>query len=209
MQFIWSRTHRQKSSVPQSSGICPGVHGPGPGRRHLWSLVMEVLLRPGRANDEQALLGLFDEAVLWLTARGLGGQWGTEPWSERPETKERVARLARSSGLTVAEAGEDLVGALEVSEVSPTYAPVTDEPGLYILLLLTSRRMIGRRIGTVLLERARSDCLSRGLTLLRVDCWAGGLQQLVQYYKSAGFSPTEPFDRNGWPGQLLIQRLGE
>ena len=71
----------------------------------------------------------------------------------------------------------------------PTLLRVTDEPGLYILLLLTSRRMIGRRIGTVLLERARSDCLSRGLTLLRVDCWAGGLQQLVQYYKSAGSQP--------------------
>ena len=49
---------------------------------------------PGRADDEQSLLGLFDEAVLWLTDRGLSGQWGSRPWSERPETKERVASLA-------------------------------------------------------------------------------------------------------------------
>jgi GNAT superfamily N-acetyltransferase len=170
---------------------------------------MKILLRQGKVNDEHSLLGLFDEAVLWLTERGLGGQWGTEPWSERPETKERVASLATSSGLTVAEVGDELVGALEVSEVSPSYAPVTNEPGLYIVLLLASRRFIGQGVGTALLDHARSDCLGRGLSLLRVDCWAGGHQQLVRYYESTGFIATESFDRKGWPGQLLIQRLGE
>lgn len=100
-----------------------------------------------------------------------------------------------------------MVGALEVNEVSPSYAPVTKEPGLYVDLLLTSRQFIGKGIGTALLDHARADCLARGLTLLRVDCWAGGHQQLVKYYESAGFTATELFDRNGWPGQLLVQRL--
>jgi GNAT superfamily N-acetyltransferase len=167
-----------------------------------------TIVRPGREDDEQSLLGLFDEAVLWLTERGLGGQWGSRPWSEQPETIERVANLARSPGLTVAAVGDELVGALEVSEDSPSYAPVTNEPGLYIVLLLTSRRLIGSGIGTALLDHARSDCLARGLSLLRVDCWAGGRRRLVRYYESAGFTAAESFDRNGWPGQLLIQRLG-
>ena len=77
---------------------------------------MPVHLRPGTLDDESPLLNLFDEAVLWLTQRGLSGQWGSEPWSQRPETRERVARLARSPGLTVAEKDGDVVGALEVSE---------------------------------------------------------------------------------------------
>ena len=143
---------------------------------------MTIFLRSGNADDEQSLLGLFDEAVLWLTDRGLSGQWGNQPWSERPETKERVANLASSSGFTVAEVGDEVVGALEVSEVSPSYAPKTDEPGMYIVLLLASRRFIGQGIGTALLDYARTDCLARGLSLLRVDCWAGGQQQLVRYY---------------------------
>ncbi len=96
-----------------------------------------------------------------------------------------------------------------MTEESPWYAPVTDEPGLYVMLLLTSRRFIGQGIGTALLDRARADCLARDLSLLRVDCWAGGQGQLVRYYESAGFTPTQSFDREGWPGQLLIQRLGE
>jgi len=168
---------------------------------------MEVLLRPGVVDDEQSLLRLFDEAVLWLAERGLSGQWGSTPWSERPDRRERVARLARSPNLTVAEVGGELVGALDISEDSPAYAPVTDEPGLYIMLLLASRRFVRQGIGTALLNHARADCLARGLSLLRVDCWAGGYQQIVRYYQSAGFTPTESFDRDGWPGQLLVERL--
>jgi GNAT superfamily N-acetyltransferase len=168
---------------------------------------VSVTLRPGSVDDEQALLGMVDEAVLWLTERGLSGQWGSRPWSRRPEARARVASIARSSGLTVAEVGGALAGALEVCEESPAYAPVTDEPGLYVLLLVTSRRFIGRGIGAALLGHARADCRARGLGLMRVDCWAGGDRQLVRYYESAGFTATEPFDRDGWPGQLLIQRL--
>jgi GNAT superfamily N-acetyltransferase len=173
----------------------------------LYRWFMTIHLRPGGIDDEQALLGLFDEAVLWLTGRGLSGQWGSQLWSERPERRKRVARLARSPGTTVAQFENEVVGALEVNEVSPSYAPVTKEPGLYVDLLLTSRRFIGKGIGTALLDHARADCLARGLTLLRVDCWAGGHQQLVRYYESAGFTATELFDRNGWAGQILIQRL--
>ena len=170
-------------------------------------MAMPVHLRPGTAYDELPLLNLFDEAVLWLTQRGLSGQWGSEPWSQRPETRERVARLARSPGLTVAENGGEVVGALEISENSPSYAPATDECNLYIHLLLTSRSFIGHGIGAALLDRARADCRSRDLRLLRVDCWAGGQQQLIRYYESAGFTATEGFDRDGWPGQLLVQRV--
>ena len=68
--------------------------------------------------------GSSTKRFLWLTARGLGGQWGREPWSERPETKVRVARLARSSWPHRRRSGRGSGGgALEVSEVSPTYAP--------------------------------------------------------------------------------------
>lgn len=168
---------------------------------------MAVHLRSGRIEDEHSLLGLFDEAVLWLMERGLGGQWGSRPWSERPDRRERVASLAVSSETTVAQFDNEVVGALQVNEVPPSYAPVTNEPGLYVDLLLTSRRFIGKGIGTALLDHARADCLARGLSLLRVDCWAGGHQQLVRYYESAGFTATELFDRDGWPGQLLVQRL--
>jgi GNAT superfamily N-acetyltransferase len=175
----------------------------------LYRVSVPIHLRPGRIDDEQSLLELFDEAVLWLTERDLSGQWGSQSWSQQPDRRKRVAGLAASSGTTVAQFENKVVGVLEVNDVSPSYAPVTDEPGLYVDLLLTSRRFIGKGIGTALLDHARADCLARGLSLLRVDCWAGGHQQLVSYYESAGFTATELFDRRGWPGQLLVQRLAD
>jgi hypothetical protein len=46
--------------------------------------VATVHIRPGSADDAPLVLALFDEAVAWLVARGQPGQWGTQPWSQRP-----------------------------------------------------------------------------------------------------------------------------
>jgi hypothetical protein len=65
-------------------------------------------IEQGGAADAQRLLGLFDDAVAWLVARGQTGQWGTEPFSARPAQVARVrgwaalighaAQLARAAG---------------------------------------------------------------------------------------------------------------
>jgi GNAT superfamily N-acetyltransferase len=160
-------------------------------------------LRPGGVDDEQSPPRLFDEAVLWLVDRGLSGQWGDRLWSVRPEAKELVSNLAASPGLTIAEVDQETVGALVVSEDSPSYAPAAQEQNLYIVLLLTSRRFAGQRIGEALLHHARKDCVDRGLSLLRVDCWAGGSRRLVEYYQSAGFAATASFDKKDGQGSSL------
>ena len=38
-------------------------------------------IRRGGPADADAVIGLFDEAVLWMVARGQTGQWGAEPMS--------------------------------------------------------------------------------------------------------------------------------
>ena len=45
----------------------------------------DLSIRPGSPADYDALLALFDEAVAWMVARGQEGQWGSRPFSERPE----------------------------------------------------------------------------------------------------------------------------
>jgi GNAT superfamily N-acetyltransferase len=168
---------------------------------------VELRLRLGDPADQGSLLSLFDEVVSWLTARGLEGQWGSQPWSQRPERQKSVLEMTTNPGLTIAEIGHDTVGALIISDDSPPYVPVASEPELYVDLLLVSRRYTGRRIGSVLLDYARSECRNRGRTLLRVDCWAGGNRELVRYYERAGFTPTDAFRQGDWPGQLLVQQL--
>ena len=168
---------------------------------------MDLRLRPGGPADQGVLLFLFDEAVSWLTARGLEGQWGSQPWSERPERQRLVLEMTTNPGFTIAEIGHDAVGALIISDDSPPYVPGASEPEIYIDLLLVSRRHAGRKIGSALLDYARTECRNRHRNMLRVDCWAGGNRELVSYYERAGFTTTDAFLQGDWPGQLLVQKL--
>lgn len=166
-----------------------------------------VTLRPGGPDDVVELLAMFDDAVAWLSGRGQGAQWGTEPWSTVPSRVEYVRATLTDEESWVAQIGGRVAGALVLAGRAPAYVPPAGEPELYVRLLITARAFAGRGVGGVLLAHARGEARRRDVRLLRVDCWAGGGGRLVDYYTGAGFTPTVTFDRDGWPGQLLEERL--
>ena len=108
--------------------------------------------------------------------------------------------------MRVAELDGELVGVLVVGPAHD-YVPPTDEPEVYVRLLVTSRDHGGLGIGTALLDEARSLARSTGISLLRVDCYGGDDRSLVRFYEKAGFTPVSEFKVGDWPGQLLAQRL--
>ena len=164
-----------------------------------------ITIRDGGPADADRLLGWFDEAVAWMTGRGQTGQWGAEPFSTQPRQVQRVRALTNGGGLRIAEFDGDPAGALAVGD-APVYAPATDEPELYVILLLTSRRLAGRRIGDALVRRAADEARAAGHRRLRVDCWAGA-PRLVRWYQDQGFVPTETFTVAGWTGQVFAMEL--
>ncbi|KAL3480736.1 hypothetical protein BJX99DRAFT_7145 [Aspergillus californicus] len=100
-----------------------------------------------------------------------------------------------------------IIGALALGEKMP-YIPAVPEPELYVRLLVTDRQWAGRSVGQRLLEHARGVARRDGISLLRVDCYAGGDGKLVQYYESQGFERSEWLEsESGWPCQVLAQRL--
>lgn len=91
----------------------------------------------------------------------------------------------------------------------PYVTPVS-EPELYVRLLVTDRRWAGKEVGKRLLDHARRLANGAGVSLLRVDCYAGGDGKLIQYYESQGFKRSESLNLEGhWPCQVLAQRLEE
>jgi GNAT superfamily N-acetyltransferase len=94
---------------------------------------------------------------------------------------------------------------------APAYAAPVDEPEVYVNLLVTDRSRKGSGIGARLLDRAREIARERGVSLVRVDCYAGDDRALVRYYESQGFTATDRFTidlpSGPWPGQTLAQRL--
>lgn len=164
-----------------------------------------LTIRRGDDSDGPAVIALFDDAVAWLVDRGQTGQWGATPFSERPGIRDRVHGFRVGGGLHIAERREEPVGVLVVG-AAPAYAPPAPVPELYIILLLSSRRLAGRGIGAALVNRAAELGYEGDAEILRVDCWAHA-PGLVHWYEKQGFSRSSRFELNGWQGQIFTMEL--
>ncbi|MGW1008482.1 GNAT family N-acetyltransferase [Streptomyces termitum] len=167
-----------------------------------------ITIRQGRgARDVPVMLGILDSAVVWLNGKGITAQWGTEPFSARPKTVELVTEVATGGLTLIAEAGGVPAGTLTLTPHPGAYVPPADEPERYVRFLATDGRFHGLGVGAALLARAVEETRSAGVSLLRVDCFAGSGGRLVAYYERRGFTRTDPFTVGDWPGQVLEMRV--
>jgi GNAT superfamily N-acetyltransferase len=176
-------------------------------------------IRPGGPEDIAAVLGLGDEAVKWMNARGNTQQWGTAPWTGNQGREAAVRDQAHGGGMRIAEdqdgpvLGATVLGALVITGIPPAYVPAVAERELYVNLLLVSRRHSGQGVGAALIGRAKQEAAARGIGLIRVDCWAGEDGSLVRAYERYGFSRVREFTvglpAGEWPGMLLAMRLAD
>ncbi|MFJ3585918.1 GNAT family N-acetyltransferase [Streptomyces sp. NPDC090127] len=168
---------------------------------------MEITLRKGGAEDVPAILALLDSAVVWLNGKGIADQWGTEPWSARPKAVALVERIVGEGTPWIAEVDGVPAGTLTLTPHPASYVAPADEPEVYVHILATDERFHGRGVGAALLAHAVRETRRQGLSLLRVDCFAGSEGRLVEYYERQGFTRTESFTVGDWPGQVLEQRV--
>ncbi|MFD0373061.1 GNAT family N-acetyltransferase [Streptomyces sp. NPDC059071] len=166
-----------------------------------------IKIRQGGPEDVPAMLAIFDSAVVWLNERGITAQWGTEPFTSRPRTVELVERVASEGTPWIAEIDGVPAGTLTLTPHPGQYVAPADEPERYVRYLATDARFHGRGVGAALLAHAASETRREGVSLLRVDCFAGSEGRLVAYYERQGFTRTETFTVNDWPGQVLEQRV--
>ncbi|NGN67555.1 GNAT family N-acetyltransferase [Streptomyces sp. A7024] len=170
-------------------------------------------IRTGGAADVPATLDLLDAAVAWLVSLGRPGQWGTEPYSSLPHGPGRVHRYATEYLMRIAETDDGQVAGVCVLGNGPADGvPVTDEPEVFVRLLVTDRALKGGGVGAALINDAKAEARRRGVRLVRVDCYAGDDQALVAQYERLGFTRAAAFtvEREGkppWPGQVLELRV--
>lgn len=172
---------------------------------------MEIIIRDGGPDDIPAILGMLDSGVEWLVAQGRTGQWGTKPLSQSPRTVESVARYMDEGDVFMAEVDGVPAATLTLTDSPGPYldrlAPA-GEPERYIHWLASDRRFKGHGVGSALLTHAAEVTRQAGVSLLRVDCYAGADGKLVRYYESNGFVRTETYTGNDdWPGQVLARRV--
>jgi hypothetical protein len=165
-------------------------------------------LRVAGPDDASQVLRLLDDAVVWLNGRGNTEQWGTKAFSADPKRVTAVSTWASSGHGVVASRDGLAAGALVVGDAT-SYVPPATEPELYVVALVGGRDPRARGAGRALLGCADEIARAIGVSRLRVDCYAGSGGELVRFYESAGYTRLEPFEVNGWPGQLLERRLDE
>jgi GNAT superfamily N-acetyltransferase len=173
---------------------------------------MEITIREAGPDDVPVILGMLDSCVEWLVSQGRTGQWGTKPLSESQKTVESVVRYMDEGDVFIAEADGVPAATLTLTDSPGAYLahlPPAGEPERYIHWLASDRRFKGHGVGSALLAHAAEVTRRAGVTLLRVDCYAGDDRKLVAYYEGNGFTPTEAYTvgDNGWPGQVLARRV--
>ncbi|MFJ9536975.1 GNAT family N-acetyltransferase [Streptomyces sp. NPDC101225] len=172
---------------------------------------MEITIREGGPDDVPAILAMLDSCVEWLTAQGRTQQWGSKPLSRHERTVASVVGYMDEGVTYLAEADGTPAATLTLTDAPGAYLSHLDPPGepeRYIHWLASDRRYQGHGIGSALLAHAAEETRRAGITLLRVDCYAGQDGKLVRYYEDNGFSRTETYVvGDGWPGQVLARRL--
>ncbi|MFE1885801.1 GNAT family N-acetyltransferase [Streptomyces diastatochromogenes] len=171
----------------------------------------KISIREGGPDDIPVILGMFDSAVEWLVAQGRTRQWGTTPWSENPRAVAMITRYVTEGAPYIAEYDGVPAATLTLTDAPGEYLRPADEPERFIHILASDRRFKGLGAGAALLAHAAEETCRAGISLLRVDCYAGDDRKLVAFYERNGFIPTEPFTvpvgEDDWPGQVLARRV--
>ncbi|MGW6389521.1 N-acetyltransferase family protein [Streptomyces sp. NPDC055103] len=164
-------------------------------------------IRKGGVEDLPAILAVLDSAVVWLNGKGITAQWGTEPFSARPAAVKQVEDTMAEGDPWIVEIDGVPAGTMTLTPHPGRHVPPADEPEVYVRLLATDARFHGHGVGAALLAHAAEETRRRGVSLLRVDCFAGSEGRLVAYYEGQGFTRTEPFAVGEWQGQILERRV--
>ncbi|MFI8518763.1 GNAT family N-acetyltransferase [Streptomyces sp. NPDC085481] len=167
----------------------------------------EIKIRQGGADDVPAILSILDSAVVWLNGKGITAQWGTDPFTSRPKTVELVEQVVAEGSPWIAEVDGVPAGTLTLTPHPGSSVPPAEEPEQYVRFLATDGRFHGHGVGTALLAHAADETRRLGVSLLRVDCFAGSEGRLVEYYERQGFTRTDAFTVGDWPGQVLERRV--
>lgn len=169
-------------------------------------------VRPGSVSDLPAALSLLDGAVAWLASQGRTGQWGSEPFSTIEARVEQIRKMLAERTARVAEVDGKIVGFCVLADDPMPYVDAAPVPELYLQLLVTDRAQRGSGIGRTLVDDAVEIARQRGVTQLRLDCYAGDDQALVRTYERFGFALERRFtvdtgQPEPWPGAILRMQV--
>jgi GNAT superfamily N-acetyltransferase len=169
----------------------------------------EMAIYRAEAADLLLVAAIFDDVMLWLTAIGMEGQWGSGPLPmDLEQLPQEWKRDIEAGDQYLATLLGRPVAALKLHFDAPVdrWGQVADDAG-YVSRLVVRPAVSGQGIGRRLLDWAGRQSKGRGKRFLRLDCWADN-PRLCAYYEAAGFQPRGEYDYNeSWRGRLFEKPL--
>ncbi|MGE5291432.1 MAG: GNAT family N-acetyltransferase [Micromonosporaceae bacterium] len=168
---------------------------------------MTFRLSPANHRHLQLIIGLVEEAALWLRGKGTD-QW-ERPWPSRAKRDARILRdlWARRTWI----AWENGVPAATIT-ADETANPMLwtgwerAEAATYVHRLVVARKYAGRGLGADLLDWAGNRAAKHyGAQWIRIDVWTTNTP-LHRYYEAQGFKFVRYCSDPEYPSGALFQK---
>jgi GNAT superfamily N-acetyltransferase len=164
----------------------------------------DYLIRPAEPGDVEAIMGLLDDATLWLHARGL------DQWQAGRARREMFVRSDVELGTVavVEDADGRIVATITVDDMADAdFWKKRDRvhKALYLHRMAVSRTSAGIGLGAAMLDWAGLEAKRRGRKLLRLDAWATN-EGLHAYYRGQGFTNVRTEHVHGRGSGALFAR---
>lgn len=169
-------------------------------------------IRPARAGDLPAILGLIDSAATWLRTYKHTDQWA-RPW---PDKAGRDARVEQGIADGLTWIVEDSPGRLAATVTCREHGhdklwtqQELAEPAAYVSRLIVSRELASYGIGAALIDWAGLlGARNWAASCIRVDVWTTN-HAVHDYYRRRGFTHLRTLDfEHHWdyPSAALFQK---
>jgi GNAT superfamily N-acetyltransferase len=158
--------------------------------------------------DFTAIIGLIEEASLWLRTRGTD-QWA-EPWPSEVGRNERIMDDLKRGKTWLAMDGDGIPAATITIEEAANPKVWTEweasENSVYVHRLIVSRRYASMKLGASLLNWAAEQAgRAYGARFMRIDVWTTN-RALHRYYEGQGFARLEDCADETYPSRARFER---
>lgn len=147
-------------------------------------------LARAEAKDFRVILGLIDDAAVWLRSKDTS-QWA-KPWPTKRRRNTRVRKGLRGDKTWIVWDGDTAAATVTLAKqanpkVWPASAYDPAEPAVYVHRLITARSYAGRELGAALIDWAGQRAAEQyGARSIRIDVWTSNTA-LHNYYRGRGF----------------------
>jgi ribosomal protein S18 acetylase RimI-like enzyme len=175
-------------------------------------------IRSAQMSDMRAIIGLIDEAAVWLNAAKGTDQW-QRPWPDLAARDQRIRRGIKVGRTWIvenpsqpADSPRRLVGTVSCGRGGNKKLWTLrerNEPAVYISRLIVRREYAGHEVGAALINWVGVRGISNwGAEWIRVDVWTTN-QGLQAYYKAQKFAHVRTYDFDDYweyPSAALFQK---